>query len=291
MQIVFHIGAHCTDEGHIQSCLVKNRKILGEEGIVVPNPGRFRPILRETQQVLAGEPATPEVQEVMLDSILTEDNPQRVIFSNDAFLCGHPKILDRGTLYPDAGDKSLRLRNLFAGHETEFCMATRNPATFLPACFARTGSDSFAGYIEQVDPMSLRWSDVVRNIRETLPEDVALKVWSNEDTPFIWRELIREIADHNTAADLVGLDDFLGAIMKQEGLDRMASYIKTHPPANEIQRRRILSAFLDKFEIEDETQFVEAPGWTAEYIDALTEQYEEDLFNIERLPGVQFISP
>ncbi|MFT6695772.1 MAG: hypothetical protein ACJAXU_001272 [Paracoccaceae bacterium] len=71
----------------------------------------------------------------------------------------------------------------------------------------------------------------------------------------------------------------------------MNAYIKTHPPANEIQRRRILSAFLDKFEIEDTTPEVEAPSWTQDYIDALTDIYEEDLFAIEKMPGVQFISP
>ena len=290
MQIVFHVGAHCTDEGQIQTCLARNRRRLAEEGIVIPNPGQWRPVLRETIDALDGQPASREVQEIMLDSILTEDDPQRIIFSNNTFLCGVQKVLDHDSFYPTAGSKCLKLFNLFHDREVEFCLALRNPATFLPACFAKLGGEDFGAYIALVDPMTLRWSEVVARIRKAVP-GVPLKVWSNEDTPFIWYELLREIADHAPATRLVGRDAFLETIMLPEGLERMENYLKTHPPANEIQRRRILGAFLDKFEIEDPTQNVTAPGWTEEYVNTLTEIYEEDLFAIERMPGVQFISP
>lgn len=290
MQIVFHIGAHCTDDGQIHACLSKNREALSREGIIVPNPGRFRPILRETLVVLNGEPASSEVQEIMLDSILTEDRPERIIFSNDAFLCGVQKIISNGVLYADAAEKVMKLFNLFPGEEIEFCLALRNPATFLPACFARSDSTSFQAYLSQFDPMALCWSDVVRRIKERLP-NVLLRVWCNEDTPFIWHQLIREIADNDDSTRLVGLDDFISSIMLPEGVERMAAYLETRPPANETQRRRILSAFLDKFEKDDDTPEVQAPGWTDAYLAQLTAAYEQDLFTIERIPGVDFISP
>lgn len=290
MQIVFHIGAHCTDEGQILSCLLRNRATLAEEGIIVVHPGRFRPVIRETLGVLQGEPATPEVQELLLDSMLTEDHPERIILSNSAFICGIQKALDDGTIYPDIGDKVRRLYNLFPGHDVEFCLAIRNPATFLPACFAKIGAPEFEAFITPFDPLSLRWSDVIERMTEAVPE-ARVKVWSNEDTPFIWRELIREIADYDDMAKLRALDDFIAAIMSPEGIERMNSYLKTNPPANEIQRRRVLGAFLDKFEIEEEQPDLYAPRWTPDYIGALTDLYEEDLFAIERMPGVQFISP
>ena len=290
MQIVFHIGAHCTDEGQVYRCLAKNKAMLAEQGIIAPPPRRFRPILRETLSVLKGDVANAEVQEIMLSSILTDESPERLIFSNDGFICGTQRILDRGTMYPDVGEKCLKLHNLFADHDVEFAIAIRNPATLLPACFNRLEGGSFAEYIAQIDPMHLRWSSVIERIREALP-DVPLKVWSNEDSPFIWYELIRELADLTPTTALDGLDDYLATIMLEEGLERMDSYITTHPPANEIQRRRILSAFLDKFEIEDKSLDVTARVWSDDDVEALTDIYEEDLFTIERLPGVQFISP
>ena len=33
------------------------------------------------------------------------------------------------------------------------------------------------------------------------------------------------------------------------------------------------------------------PGWTDELIEALTDVYDEDVFAIERLPGVNLITP
>ncbi len=290
MQIVFHIGAHCTDDGQLLKCLNRNRRALAQEGIIIGQPGRFRPIFRETISVLDGGPANAEVQEIMLDSIMREDDPQRIIFSNDVFLCGVQKAIDQDALYPEAGEKCLKLFNLFHDQEVEFALAIRNPATFLPACFAKTGAADFEAYIAQVDPLTLRWSAVIERITSALP-GVPLKIWSNEDTPFIWYELIREIADHSSTMELIGLDDFLSSIMLPEGLERMEAYLQSHPPANEIQRRRILSAFLDKFEVEDTSLDVEAPGWTRDYVDTLTDLYEEDLFAIERMQGVQFISP
>ncbi|NOX74094.1 MAG: hypothetical protein GXP03_10910 [Alphaproteobacteria bacterium] len=253
MQIVYHIGAHCTDEGHLQYCLSRNKRFLAEEKIMVPNPGHWRPILRATLETLKGGPADYATQELLLDSILTEDDPQRIIFSNNTFLCGIQRVLHNERLYPDAAEKCRKLFNVFHDQEVEFCLAVRNPATFLPACFNKTGGESFEAYLAQADAMTLRWSEVIGRIRAELP-DVPLKVWSNEDTPFIWYELIREITDHGPDTRIVGLDDFLKTIMNEEGLERMESYIKTHPPANEIQRRRILSAFLDKFEIESKTR-------------------------------------
>lgn len=290
MQIVFHIGAHCTDDGQILTCLLRNRAMLAEEGIIIPHPGRFRPVLRETLGALNGEAASPEVQEVLLDSILTEDHVERVIMSNEAFICGVQRVLDQDTIYPEIGDKMQRLFNLFPDKEVEFCMAIRNPATFLPACFAKTGADQFEAFIAHVDPMALRWSDVIARMREALPH-VPLKIWSNEDTPFIWHELIREISDFDDMSKFRALDAYVSTIMTEEGVERMAEYLKGHPPANEIQRRRVLSAFLDKFEIAEDVPDLQSARWTADYVAALTDLYEEDLFTIERMQGVQFISP
>ena len=89
-------------------------------------------------------------------------------------------------------------------------------------------------------------------------------------------------------------DDFgiMHTIMKPAGLKRMNAYLAANPPQTEVQRRRILAAFLEKFAIEDEVEEeLDAPGWTETLVAELTEFYEEDLFEIERLSGVTFLSP
>jgi hypothetical protein len=54
----------------------------------------------------------------------------------------------------------------------------------------------------------------------------------------------------------------------------------------------VITAFLDKFAIEDmvEEEF-DLDGWTNPLIEQLTEQYEEDLFTINRIPGVELLAP
>lgn len=290
MQIVYHIGAHCTDDGQIQACLTKNQRLLAKKGINVPTPGRFRPIFRETMKVLQGGPANENIQQIMLDSILSEVDPNRIVFSNDAFICNLVRVLGDDMLYPDIADRSAKLFNLFPDQEVEFCFAIRNPATFLPACFSRIEADSFDAYTAQTDPQNILWSEVISRLRDAVP-NAKIKVWSNEDTPFIWNELIAEISGFPNQSRLKGLNDFLGQIMSKEGMDRMQGYLKTHPPANEIQRRRIISAFLDKFEIEEDEYDFESQVWSEDYVNQLTDTYEDDLYTIERMEDVQFICP
>ena len=58
----------------------------------------------------------------------------------------------------------------------------------------------------------------------------------------------------------------------------------------EIQKRRVISAFLSKFAIEDAIEEeLNAPGWTEDDINAMTEIYEEDANTIAQIPGVNFI--
>jgi len=291
MHIVFHIGLHCTDENQISACLGKNRKILAENGIYAPKPALFRPILRETLALTKGKQASSDAQNETIDSILAgADRPERMIFSNETFICGPQKILDQNKLYPYAGPRCRKLYNLFHDYDVEFCLAVRNPATFLPACFARAKTESFEEYISQIDPLAIRWSHIIQSIRQELP-GVPLKVWSNEDTPFIWPDLMRKLTNHGPKVNLEGLDGYMSTIMKPEGLERMQSYLQTHSISSETQRRRVISAFLDKFEVDDPTLDVHAPIWTRDCLDSMTAAYEEDLFAIEAMPDVTFISP
>ena len=41
-------------------------------------------------------------------------------------------------------------------------------------------------------------------------------------------------------------------------------------------------------EVEEE---LDLPGWSEEFVDALSETYDEDVFLIERIPGVTLITP
>lgn len=292
MQVAIHLGVHCTDEDRALKTLLQNKGILARQGISVPGPGRYRNRLVHLVQKLKGAEADEETQNELLENLVDDDSTGRVVLSHESFICVPGRVFDHGLLYEKAGYKPMWVRNVFAGHEVEFFISIRNPASFVPAVFHHKGQNTkdFARFLNGVDLFDMRWSDVIVAIKET-NRDCPITVWCNEDTPLIWPEVMREISGHDQSTRLKGGFNILSRIMKREGLRRLRAYLGTNPPQTEVQRRRILAVFLDKYLIEDAVEEeLDVPGWTPELVTKLTEVYEEDLFEIDRLPGVNLIS-
>lgn len=290
MQIAFHLGVHETDDDRLVKSLLKNAKILHAENVAVPGPGRYRPIISQVLERLKGQPASQDTQDVLLEQILDADDARRLVLSSPSFLSNRTGALRAGRLYPRAGAATLGLRHLFPDNPVEFFIAVRNPATFVPAMHMRLQKAPFAEYIEGIDPDTLVWSDVVRDIRAANPE-TPITVWCNEDTPFVWPEVMHAVTAIDVSVQFVGGFDILSRIIAKEGIKRLRSYMGEHPPANEDQRRRILGAFLDKYALDDEVEEeLDLPGWTPELVDHLTEVYDDDMIEIERIEGVRLVT-
>jgi len=290
MEIVLHVGAHSTDEDNLLKCLYKNKGRLAEHGIIVPEPSRYRPAIRETLQTLDGDVAPIETQEALLDSIMDEDHAERVILSHESFFCVPGRSIGNGGLYPNASSKAARLRYLFSRENVQFCIALRDPATFIPAIFERAKDPNFENFLDGSDPMALRWSELITRIRTMVP-DAPITLWCNEDTPLLWPQVLTAIAGTDDAFRFDGVNDFLGTIMGRGGLNRLESYLEAHPPQTENQRERIIAAFLDKFGAAALEQEIDLPGWTEAYVSQLSELYERDLELLDAMPGVTFLKP
>lgn len=290
MQISYHIGAHCTDEDQLVKSLLKNRDVLAKEGVIVPGPSRYRPIIGEIINKLDGARASADTQDVLLETIMDVDEAERLVLSQDSFLGVSSRVLEHGQLYHLMAQKAVRLRNLFPDNPVEFFLSIRDISTFIPALFGKNGGKDFPGFIKGVDPFSLFWSDAIETLREAVP-DCPITVWCNEDTPLIWPEVMHEVAGVDAHVRMKGGFDILTDIMANEGMKRLRTYLGTHPPQNEIQRRRILAAFLDKYAMEEAIEeVVDLPGWTAEVISELSQSYDDDVLEIARLPGVTMLT-
>ena len=290
MRIVYHLGAHFTDEERLVKCLLKNRAVLAQYGIAVPGPKRYRNLLRDAAVQLKGAAASRDTQALLLDQIMEEDVAKRLILSWDSFLSLPPWVL-KGTLYPAAGERVRAFSQIFPEIEAEFHLAIRNPATFLPTLFEKQRTKDYAEFLAGADPFRLRWSDVVERILAANP-DAPLTIWCDEDTPLIWPEVLRAVAGLPEDCVLAGEDDLLTSLMSGEGHARMRSYLASHAPATILQRRKIVSAFLDKFALPERIDMeVEMPDWTAENVEDMTTEYEQDVARIAAMPGVTFIAP
>lgn len=291
MQLILHAGVHATDEDRLIKCLLKNTGALSGLGVAVPGPSRYRRMIRDMLHAMAEGDLLPDARDVLLDAILDQDQPERVVLSNDNFFSVPKLAVGRGVFYPGAEQKLARLARVFAQDRIELYLGLRNPASFLPAVFARSPDMEFEAFMGGSDPRELRWSELLERVRREAPE-IALTVWCNEDTPLIWAPLIREMAGLEPETKITGGFDLLSEIMSKDGMQRFRAYLKAHPVMTEIQKRRVIAAFLDKYALEEAiAEEVDLPGWDGDLIDALTESYEEDIFRIQRMPGVRLIAP
>jgi hypothetical protein len=288
MRIVYHLGAHCTDEERLVRCLLKNRAVLADQGIEVPSPTRYRKLLRDTLIQLKDDVSTDDQQALLLDQIMDADHAERLILSSDNFL-NFPNWAVTGGLYYLAGERVNALRRVFPSLEVECHLAIRNPATFLPALKQKVAAKGSRDGIAPVDAMQLSWSNVARQILYHNP-GVPLTVWCDEETPLIWPEVLQSVSGHAPGTPLVDTDEVLGMIMNEIGLARMKTYCAEHPPQSIGQRRRIVTAFLEKFSRPEQVNVeIDMPGWTEEYVAALTDRYLDEVDRISHLPGVTMI--
>lgn len=291
MQVVLHAGAHVTDEDRLVNTLITNRDLLGENGTNVPHPNAYRKLIRDVFQTAQHTGLGADVREVILDAILKGDAKDRLILSNPG-LFGTPKMaVSAGSLYTATEQRLATLGQIFQHDTLELFLAICNPATFLPAVYQKTPYTNFDEFMRHEDPRSVRWSEMILRVRKTYP-DLPVTVWCNEDLPLIWAQVLREMAGIDPTVEIVGEFALLHEIMTETGLKRFRSYISSHPGMSEIQKRRVIAAFLDKFAREEAIEAeLDMPGWTDDLIEELTGIYDDDLYAIQRIPGINLITP
>ncbi|MBL4927278.1 hypothetical protein [Fuscibacter oryzae] len=290
MRIVYHLGAHFTDEERLLKCLLANRDALADHSIAVPPTRRFRALLRDTAIRLKGDAATIEEQALILEEIMAEDKADRLILSWDSFMA-LPTWAMKKSLYPSAGGRVRAFSQIFPQIDAEFHLAIRSPATFVPLLYDRLKPESYEAFMEGTDLFALRWSVVIRRIRDANPQ-APLTVWCDEDTPLIWPEVLRAVSGLPADVPLTGEDELLATLMSGEGMVRLSAYLDKHPPQNILQRRRVVSAFLDKFALPERINMnIEMPGWTDEVVAHLNALYEADVAEIAGMDGVDFMAP
>ena len=290
MRIVYHLGAHCTDDERLLRCLLKNRAALASEGIHVPGPTRYRNLLRDTAVALKGKSASLETQAMILEQITEQSHADRLILSWDNFL-SYPQWALRGALYPNAAERIRAFTRIFPDIEAEFHLAIRNPATFLPDLFQRQKGKSHDEFMEGVEPLRLRWSTMIAQVRALNPT-MPLTIWCDEDTPLIWPDVLQAVSGHSPELVLEDANAVLTSVMTPEGMVRLTGYLAENPPISPDIRKGVVAAFLDKYADPAKLEIdLEMPGWTALLVEEMTETYEADVAQIAQLPGMTFIAP
>jgi len=291
MHVVFHMGAPCTDDDRLIRSLLKNREALARQGIAVPTPALYRDVLKDTMRALDGAPAPDELQQNILDAARIPDGTERIVFSDPRMVSINRLVVIGAQIWPMIDRVTRSLRNLFPTARVEFMLGMRDPATLIPALFKTSRFRQFEEFTEDMQPHALTWSEMLARMRAAVPE-CPVSAWSNEDTPLIWGEVMRELAGCDALTPLDGVDDLIEDLMDPAGFRRMQKYLAEQPPENEMLRRRVVAAFLDKYALDDALEEdLDTPGWPTEMLDEMTATYEEDMDAVARIPGVTLITP
>lgn len=291
MQLVLHTGAHFTEQERLIKSVLRNKAMLSDRGVVVPGPNSYRALVRDTLNAMNRAPASPQAREVLLDVILDDAPADRVILSDANFFRTAGTAIQKGVLYPAAAQRMANMVSLFPEDEIEIFLAVRNPATLIPLLFENAIDQSDEAFWDGIYPQDIRWSDTIAEIRDAAPT-VPITLWCSEDMPLIWAQIIRELGGLEHGEKLSGGFDLLATIMSKEGMERFRNYMHTHPDMSEIQKRRVIVAFLDKFALEDEIEEeLDMPGWTDDLVQELTDLYDRDIETVRRIAGVTMIAP
>jgi len=291
MEIAYHIGAHHTDDGALLASILKNSDQLVAQNILVPEPEHYRDALHSAIFSIREGEEPDVVRSRIMDAALGGAEPSRLVLSYDQFFSGPRRVLENGGLYRLASQRAGMITRIFEPDTLELHLGIRNLATFIPEAFANSGLDDFPGFLSGLRLDEMAWVNVVRGLRAAAPT-AQIHVWCNEDTPLLWSQLIRDVSGIHASATISGGFDLLEGIMTDEGMTRLMDYLKSHPPQTEVQKRRIIAAFLDKFVIAEALEEeLDLPGWDEAMIDHLTEAYELDVAAIEEVPGVNFVAP
>lgn len=291
MQVVFHLGVHCTDEGRLVRSLLRSRSVLLERGILVPPPRLYRALLRETLSLLGGDAATGEVQSLLLDAIVDSDAISRLVLFHDNLICIPQRAISEEGIYPMLGRRLAILRNLFHGHDVSFHLALCNPATLVPLLALQSGPGGYEAVMAEANILRLRWLSTLRYAVQTNP-GINLGLWCNEDTPLIWPEVRRQLVGIGPEVALDGDTDLLAALLTPDGLKALQAALTVCSPTDAAARRELVSQALETSSLRDQMEFdITMPGWTEDIVRRVSDAYVQDCTAIAELPGVTFLQP
>lgn len=287
MKIAYHLGIHGTDENALVETLFHNRAVLAAQGVDIPDPHIYRPVLSEALHALNGASAPSSMQELVMDTVLTQEAPERVVFSNRAFLGLPFRAISAGGLYTNAEQRIAALLGLFPEMEAEFFVAMRNPATLVAHILQVVDGASYERMFATFPPETLRWNDAARRIVQAA-QGRRVVFWCHEDTPVIWPEVLREVAARDIPLD--GEFAMAERIMTPEGAAALTRELGDK--AEDMAHRRallpqVIAAHLRPDQVEIDLDF---PGWSQSYVDEITALYESDFAEIAALPGAEIIS-
>lgn len=288
IKIALHIGANLTDEDRLLKTALKNISVLHAQSIAVPGPGRYRKYLRRAAARASQMVPDADTRATFIDQFLDDAQANKVLLSSHNLIAPWHQVFHREAFYADTEAHLTGMDRIFEPDEIEFFLELRNPATLIPDCFAQQAEYDYDGFMRGQNPLDARWSDVVAQITDNLP-DAPLTVWCNEESPIIWADIIRAYTGLDGLKKVEGEWDPLYPLLTEEGQALLTDTLAAMTPDD---KHGALAEILQKHGVPSATeQEIDLPIWSQDTVDRITDAYYRDVDLIAQLPRVRFLMP
>lgn len=181
MELVLHLGAHCTGHWGFHKFLLDNAAALTEEGIAFAQPSQTEGGMLSGLMVAQGH-ETPLTDHAAHRSAglmrlrladLTREGRQMLLLSEPDLLGNVALNLTTGQLYPDAIWRLARMRNTFERNVTRICLTIRSYecwwAMQLAAGMFRGRALPTEAQLDKLVTQPRRWRNLAQELRNAFP--------------------------------------------------------------------------------------------------------------------------
>ncbi len=291
MQVAIHAGAAFTDEGRLLKSLQSNSDALAQSGVALIGPRRYRQVFKPAFDEMDNAPTANDRHERLRGVLPTGSGTRRIIFSSDNFAGETSIALWEGQLYPLAGRRMALLEQVYPDHEIELFMGLRDLGSFIPKLLMSLPEQDREDIIRGTDLSCLSWIGMIEDIRDLAP-GVGITLWSSENTPFIWGDIIRAVSDMPEGTALTDENDLLLSLLDETGRNEALALIDQYEAPDKADLRDSLALVFEDHAQQDKIEEeLDLPGWNAEIVEAFSELHEQDLARLVTMPGVRVLKP
>ncbi|MEO9575368.1 MAG: hypothetical protein ABJ263_04455 [Tateyamaria sp.] len=169
----------------------------GVEGVLVPRPKRYRRLLAQRAALSGNTLSDAATLDAMfgLDQIKGPGDLHCVLRIEE-LMQPPPNFCPAGDWFFDIGPRAARYCAALAPAPVTFMISLCNPVHLLSQAMA---SGAYPG-IEVIspDPFNLRWSVLVRTLRDSCPE-APIVAWNADEAPMIWGRIVAAAAQRDAS--------------------------------------------------------------------------------------------
>ena len=291
VSIALQIGTPFDGAGALTESLRRNLSLLKRLDVLVPKPQWYPGRVDDLVKTLQGAPASPEQLATIWADPRVPETGHRTFLSAPDLMATPAGMFRNGRFLHGAEQRPAMLRrSLGADTEVEIYFSLRNPASLLDAALRHAKTDDLRELTGGLDPFTIRWSGVIRRLREACP-DTPFVLWLKEEQPYIWPQLMHFAAGLHGPVLTNGIADGVSRFLRPEIAAHLEAYLKKYDNYEPEFLARVFERFTSKYAAHDQAvEVIQVPGWTAQTVSEITEAYMADIQEISAIEDVTILS-